>query len=596
MRGKELEAAPAGRAAAAAARGGAEPAAPLCGGACPDEAVEDSSGDGGASVASGSLYGRVSDDAAGSGLAVDDGDGRVPSVCGSADVDGALSVVSVVVCDGETVQVDGDVSPVAGDLQRTGDVVGQRDDDAVTVIGRGNGDVDIREQLVELLLDVFDAGISGSVGSVGSVAVIIGSGTSGTSGSLLTVGSVASVTTVSSGDSSTSGSSVSSGDSSTSVAACASVSVGDRDILSRSDRTVGAHGASAVSSVAACASGAVDGVASVSSGTSVSSGDRSAGDAVGSGLGHIDRDASVSSAASGSAVGGGRVVRIASVSSGSAGDGAGGDAGSSGSGGDGRPSVASGSAGLAVDSVASVASGDLSAGYGDLAVGVDSRSSGSAGGSHASVASGDDAAIDVDGAGTLNSGSSVASGGTVGIASVASEDLAALRHSDGDADVHSGCAVATVAVLSSIVGTCASGDGRSVSDGDGHTVEALFVGNRRISVAVIAGSSDDSALAGVVYDLELGGTLFDTVICGTDELHAAVLVPGHGVTVEVEDDIAPVLGDLDGPDDVLLQNDVNRPIGINRDIEAVATSSDLLLEVVVGIVGSLIDDVRTSIS
>lgn len=44
MRGKELEAAPAGRAAAAAARGGAEPAAPLCGGACPDEAVEDPSG------------------------------------------------------------------------------------------------------------------------------------------------------------------------------------------------------------------------------------------------------------------------------------------------------------------------------------------------------------------------------------------------------------------------------------------------------------------------------------------------------------------------------------------------------------------------
>lgn len=44
MRGKELEAAPAGRAAAAAARGGAEPAAPLCGGACPDEAVEGPSG------------------------------------------------------------------------------------------------------------------------------------------------------------------------------------------------------------------------------------------------------------------------------------------------------------------------------------------------------------------------------------------------------------------------------------------------------------------------------------------------------------------------------------------------------------------------
>lgn len=44
MRGKELEASPAGRAAAAAARGGAEPAAPLCGGACPDEAVEGPSG------------------------------------------------------------------------------------------------------------------------------------------------------------------------------------------------------------------------------------------------------------------------------------------------------------------------------------------------------------------------------------------------------------------------------------------------------------------------------------------------------------------------------------------------------------------------
>ena len=44
MRGKELEAAPAGRAAAAAAREGAEPAAPLCGGACPDEAVEGPSG------------------------------------------------------------------------------------------------------------------------------------------------------------------------------------------------------------------------------------------------------------------------------------------------------------------------------------------------------------------------------------------------------------------------------------------------------------------------------------------------------------------------------------------------------------------------
>lgn len=44
MRGKELEAAPAGRAAAAAARGGAEPAAPLCGCACPDEAVEGPSG------------------------------------------------------------------------------------------------------------------------------------------------------------------------------------------------------------------------------------------------------------------------------------------------------------------------------------------------------------------------------------------------------------------------------------------------------------------------------------------------------------------------------------------------------------------------
>lgn len=44
MHGKELEAAPAGRAAAAAARGGAEPAAPLCGGACPDEAVEGPSG------------------------------------------------------------------------------------------------------------------------------------------------------------------------------------------------------------------------------------------------------------------------------------------------------------------------------------------------------------------------------------------------------------------------------------------------------------------------------------------------------------------------------------------------------------------------
>ena len=44
MRGKELEAAPAGRAAAAAAREGAEPAAPLCGCACPDEAVEGPSG------------------------------------------------------------------------------------------------------------------------------------------------------------------------------------------------------------------------------------------------------------------------------------------------------------------------------------------------------------------------------------------------------------------------------------------------------------------------------------------------------------------------------------------------------------------------
>lgn len=40
MRGKELETTPVGRAAAAAARWGAEPAAPLWGSACPDEAVE----------------------------------------------------------------------------------------------------------------------------------------------------------------------------------------------------------------------------------------------------------------------------------------------------------------------------------------------------------------------------------------------------------------------------------------------------------------------------------------------------------------------------------------------------------------------------
>lgn len=44
MRGKELETTPVGRAAAAAARWGAEPAAPLWGSACPDEAVEGPSG------------------------------------------------------------------------------------------------------------------------------------------------------------------------------------------------------------------------------------------------------------------------------------------------------------------------------------------------------------------------------------------------------------------------------------------------------------------------------------------------------------------------------------------------------------------------